>query len=183
MQHKRYDISVEDLRQLISYNPETGELTWLPRPLRFCKSEREQSRWNSRCAGKTVIMTKNSDGYLRFKLFDVVYRSHRVCWAIHSGEWLGQDLFIDHVNNDPSDNRLVNLRVATMAQNNMNQRKIKKKTSSLKGVFWSNKDMAWRSRLIHEGRLYDLGLFYDEQLAHQSYCELAKELRGEFFHP
>ena len=181
MQHKRYDISIEDLRQLISYNPEAGILNWLPRPLQFCKCEREQKRWNSRCANKVTKVTKDKLGYLRFKLFDVVYKAHRVCWALHYGAWLDQNLFIDHINNDPSDNRISNLRAVTMAQNNMNQRKLKKQTSSLKGVFWSNKDMAWRSRLIHDGKAYELGLFLDEQLAHQSYCNLAKELRGEYF--
>jgi hypothetical protein len=181
MQHKRYDISIEDLRQLISYNPEVGILNWLPRPLQFCKCEREQKRWNSRCANKVTKVTKDELGYLRFKLFDVVYKAHRVCWALHYGAWLDQNLFIDHINNDPSDNRISNLRAVTMAQNNMNQRKLKKQTSSLKGVFWSNKDMAWRSRLIHDGKAYELGLFLDEQLAHQSYCNLAKELRGEYF--
>ena len=181
MQHKRYDISVDDLRQLISYNHETGILTWLPRPLRFCKCERGQKRWNSRCANKDIKTTENELGYLRFKLFDVVYRAHRVCWALHYGAWLDQNLFIDHINNDPSDNRIDNLRAVTTAQNNMNQRKLKEKTSSLKGVFWSKRDMAWRSRLIHEGNTYELGLFPDEHLAYESYCELAKELRGEYF--
>lgn len=181
MQHKRYDISIEDLRQLISYDPETGQLTWLERPLRFCKSDSEQRRWNSRCANKEAKTTKNESGYLRLKLFDVVYKAHRVCWALYHGKWLDEGLFIDHINNDPSDNRICNLRAATSSQNSKNQRKIKRKTSSLKGVFWSRKEGAWRSRLIHEGKSYNLGLFSDEQLAHKSYCKLAEELCGEFF--
>lgn len=116
MQHKRYDISIEDLRQLLSYNPETGHLTWLPRPLRFCKSKREQARWNSRCAGRFVA-TKDNRGYLIFKLFDVLYKVHRVCWALHYGEWPHQDLHIDHINEVKDDNRIHNLQLVTIEEN------------------------------------------------------------------
>ena len=116
MQHVRYGISIEDLRQLISYSPDTGELIWLHRPLRFCKSEREQTRWNSRCAGKFVA-TKDSRGYLRFKLFDVLYKSHRVCWALHYGEWPPVNLHVDHINNIKDDNRIANLQLVTLEEN------------------------------------------------------------------
>ena len=116
MQHVRYDISIEDLRQLLSYDAETGNFLWLPRPLRFCKSEREQSRWNSRCAGKFVA-TKDNRGYLRFKLFDISYKTHRVAWAIHYGEWPPNHLHVDHINSVKDDNRICNLQLVTIEEN------------------------------------------------------------------
>lgn len=116
MQHTRYDISVEDLRQLLSYDPESGVLTWLPRPLRFCKNKNEQKRWNSRCAGK-IIKPQNSKSYIRFKIFDVVYRAHRVCWALHHGEWPPEHLHIDHINEIKNDNRMDNLQLVTLGEN------------------------------------------------------------------
>ena len=116
MSHKRYDISIEDLRQLISYNPDTGELTWLHRPRRFFKSSDDQKRWNNRCAGK-AIGPANSTDYVRFKIFDVLYRGHRVCWALHYGKWPPQHLHIDHINEIKSDNRICNLQLVTLEEN------------------------------------------------------------------
>ena len=177
--HKRYDIAIEDLRDLLSYNCDTGDLIWRPRPLRFCKDAREQSRWNSRCANKIVKMTIGSSGYQRFKLFDVVYRSHRVCWALHYGEWPEKQ--IDHINCIPDDNRIVNLREATPSQNAANQRKIKPKTSRLKGAFFNKASGKWLSRIIHEGTVYNLGSFNSDVAAHAAYCAKGMALRGEFF--
>lgn len=183
MQHKRYDISIEDLRQLLSYNPETGHLTWLPRPLRFCKSEREQARWNSRCAGKKVIMTMDNGGYLRFKLFDVLYKAHRVCWAMHHGEWPPQNMQIDHINRCPSDNRILNIRLANPTQNRVNQPKRIALTSRYKGVFWDKGKGAWCSKIKKGPLRLNLGFFSSEEEAYNSYCNAGEELFGEFFHP
>lgn len=181
MPHKRYDISVEDLRQLISYNPETGRLTWLSRPLQFCKSERDQKRWNSRCAGK-FISTPDAFGYLRFKLFNILYKEHRVCWALYYGEWPPQNMHIDHINNNPSDNRIQNLRLATPSENSMNQGKPRSGTSSFKGVYWNSNAGKWASKIMCEGDYTYLGFFSTEEDAHLAYCQAGRELHGEFFH-
>lgn len=116
MQHKRYDISVEDLRQLISYDPKTGNLTWLHRPRRFFKSDIDHKRWNSRCAGK-IVGSPNSNWYIRFKIFDVLYRAHRVCWALHYGAWPPEHLHVDHINEIKNDNRIDNLQLVTLGEN------------------------------------------------------------------
>ena len=179
MSHKRYDISIEDLRDLLCYNPSSGILTWRTRPLRFCKSVRDQSRWNSRCASKAVKMTVSIDGYCRFKLFDVIYRAHRVCWALHYGQWPQKE--IDHINCNPMDNSITNLREVTPFQNNWNQRKLTPKTSPLKGAFFDQGSQLWKSRIIHNGVAYDLGSFSTDVEAHQAYCAKGIELREQFF--
>lgn len=124
-------------------------------------------------------MTTSSDGYCRFKLFNVIYRAHRVCWALHYGQWPQKE--IDHKNCNPIDNRIINLREATSSQNNGNQRKLTPKTSHLKGAFFNKKEKVWKSRIIHEGVTYELGSFATDTEAHQAYCLKGAELRKQFF--
>ncbi len=45
-------IPVEDLKTLISYDPETGALTWRERKRELFPSEGYWRRWNTRFAGK-----------------------------------------------------------------------------------------------------------------------------------
>jgi hypothetical protein len=54
---------------------------------------------------------------------------HRLILGIPNSE-------VDHVNGNPLDNRRVNLRLATRAQNSANTRSRKNTTSKYKGVYW-----------------------------------------------
>ena len=183
MKHERYDIAVNDLRQLLSYDPDSGVLTWLERPIQFCKNNADRKRWNSRCANKPVKLTPGRDGYLCFKLLDVVYRSHRVAWALHHGEWPPIDMHIDHLNHDVTDNSIRNMRLATPLQNRFNQRKVRGKTSCFKGVFWDARRSKWCSKIKKNGRHILIGCFDNELIAYEAYCRVAREYHGDFFSP
>lgn len=60
---------------------------------------------------------------------------HRDVWEKANGP-IPDGMFIDHINGDPTDNRLENLRLATCSQNNMNMRRRKDNTSGVKGLYW-----------------------------------------------
>lgn len=94
------------LRRVLSYNPETGALTWNPRTELDC-SPAQLAKWNIKHAGKPAFGTLTSQGYLSGMLFNKQYKAHAVAWAIHHGYW---PTLIDHVNRDRTDNRLANLR-------------------------------------------------------------------------
>lgn len=102
---------------------------------------------------------------------------HRAIWALAHGEF--PVLHIDHINNDPADNRLVNLRPATRGQNNTNSRRSKR---GLKGAY-KDKDGRWFSSAWDGKRLQHLGMFDTEHQAHAAWLNAKAEIAGAFFNP
>jgi len=88
--------------------------------------------------------------------------------------------FIDHINGNGLDCQKHNLRIATLSQNMMNRRSIKKTSSKYKGVYWHKVGKKWNARITLNNTRYHLGLFTSEEEAALVYNLKAKELFGEF---
>ncbi|MCI0598747.1 MAG: HNH endonuclease [Beijerinckiaceae bacterium] len=125
----RNDITAERLRKLLTYDPETGIFTWLPRE----GDGREVRRWNARYSGKIAGCINKTDGYRYIKIDGQMYLAHRVAVLYVKGEWPRAD--IDHINLDRADTRFCNLRQATRAQNMANIRKQRNNTGGYKGAY------------------------------------------------
>ena len=97
---------------------------------------------------------------------------HRAVWERTHGA-IAQGMVIDHKNHDGTDNRLCNLRLATVAQNGWNSRPRKGGTSIYKGVCWEASKQRWRAKIRYHGKHIYLGRFKNELAA-------ARELFGEF---
>lgn len=87
---------------------------------------------------------------------------------------------IDHIDGNGLNNLRSNLRICTVSQNHMNQRKNPNKSSIYKGVAWDKRDRRWKVRIGLNGKSYYLGYFKVEKDAGLAYDEKAKELFGEF---
>lgn len=158
-------ISHEDLLKTLRYEPETGKFFWLiPKKGRRVGDE----------AGKTTnagyrLITINKKGYL----------AHRLAWFYVNKCW-PEDV-IDHINRNPLDNRIINLRAATRTQNNYNASQHANKTSGLKGVSWNRQRGAWSAQCKANGLRVFLGYFHDVHLAKEAYNTYMKSAVGEFF--
>jgi hypothetical protein len=100
--------------------------------------------------GSNAGVKVNSGGY-KVKLIGVQYLAHRVVWTLFNddpGEYL-----IDHINRDPSDNRIENLRLSTASLNVMNAR-YTPKTSNYRGVYRAPNGR-FRARLLHHVAWFD----------------------------
>ena len=86
----------------------------------------------------------------------------------------------DHHNGNGLDNRRSNLRIATRAQNNRNQRPRKGGTSIYKGVSWDWRNTKWLVHIRINGRVTHLGYFDNEVEAAQVYDKAAKIFFGGF---
>jgi hypothetical protein len=160
----KQNLTAERLRELLHYDPGTGEFTWLV------------STSNRVRAGETAGTT---DGrYRQIKIDGRIYRSHQLAWLYVTGKWSSGHL--DHINGDPSDNRLTNLRPATSSQNGANSRKGVNNKSGFKGVSWHAQNQRWRARIMVGRRQIFLGLFADPAAAHTAYITAAKEYFGEY---
>jgi len=175
--------SPELLRKLLRYEPETGKLFWRERtPDMFDAGKRSPggrcARWNTMFAGKSALASPDKDGYLKGKIFDRTHKSHRVIWALHTGAWPVEH--IDHIDGDPANNRIENLREATRSENKCNSGAYKNNTSGYKGVSRDKDKKKWRAQIGKNGKLRHLGYFDCPQEAHAAYCAAAKEMHGKY---
>ena len=88
---------------------------------------------------------------------------------------------MDHINGNKLDNRRINLRLAKPKENNRNQRKIKRKCTSIyKGVVFHSRDNKWQSQIRIDGKRLFLGYFLKEEDAAREYDKHAKIHHNEF---
>lgn len=86
----------------------------------------------------------------------------------------------DHANGDSLDNRKCNLRIATRAQNNFNQKLRKDNKTGTKGVIFNKERKKYQARLFFNGKQKYLGSFETVEAATVARDAAAKELHGEF---
>lgn len=84
------------------------------------------------------------------------------------------DLVIDHINDNPSDNRLENLQIITQRENTCKTQG--RYTSKYKGVCWYSRDKRWVSRIYIDKKTIVLGYFKCELAAHQAYQNKLKTI-------
>ncbi len=154
--------SPEVLRQLLRYEPDTGKLFWLPRgPEMFKDGYRTASgnctNWNARYSGSEAFTALDRNGYRHGTVFNVHYMAHRLAWVLHYG--IAPVDQIDHINGDAQDNRIVNLRSVSQAQNMRNLKQAKNNTSGVTGVRWRQDTGKWETRVIVQGRRVFSGSF------------------------
>lgn len=87
---------------------------------------------------------------------------------------------IDHIDQDGSNNRIENLRLADKKINGRNARRSKANTSGATGVVWYKRKSKWAARITIDAKSIHLGYFESLEAAQASY-EAAKLVAG--FHP
>lgn len=158
-------LDLELIRTMLSYDFETGDLTWI-----------SNSR-NSMKAGR-VVNRPQPDGYLYVKCKNQRFCAHRVAWALHYGEWPATPL--DHINMNRSDNRISNLRLASVTENNRNRVRQRNNTSGHKGVSLHKPTGKYVAKLTTNKVTKHLGTFSTLEEAGAAYQAAAKEMHGEF---
>ena len=163
MQHK--SLTVERLRQIAHYDPETGIFTRIGRTAR---KGRIGARMGTFAHGK----------YRRIAIDGALHYEHRLAWLYMTGEWPKGRL--DHRDMDPSNNTWSNLREATHDQNLANTGPSKNNTSGFKGVHFYKKYQKYAAEITAYGKNYFLGYFECPEDASEAYAAKAGELFGEF---
>lgn len=117
-------------------------------------------------------------GYKVTKINGKAYKVHRLIFLYQNG-YLPK--FIDHINGNRSDNRIENLREASLHENARNIEKRNGKTSRYKGGFCRGSGIRqWRAALSFEGKTRQLGSFETELEAAMAYNISAIQYFGNF---
>ena len=140
------DLTQQELKDLLSYDPVSGEFTWL-------KSISKRIR----IGDSAGYSNSNLDSYVFIRIFGTLYRAHRLAWLYVYGKWPDED--IDHIDRNKRNNAIANLREATDSQNLFNASVRSDNSSGVKGVSFSRRDCVWRAYINVSGKHRSLGNF------------------------
>ena len=158
-------ITQEKLKELLHYDQDTGIFTWKVSPA-------------SKIKIGYVAGTKRKNGYIQLRICNKLLLAHRLAWLYIYGEIPKEN--IDHINGNPSDNRICNLREANYQQNNCNSKIRKDNTSGVKGVVWRKDCKKWQTQLwINNKKIY-FGTFDNLELAELVISEARLKYHGTY---
>lgn len=150
------DLDIEYLKECFIYEASAGRLFWKQRPPQHFASLNACAVWNSKHAGAEAG-SPNTKKRWSTKIKAKLYQNHRLIWAIVNGAWPADQ--IDHINGNPEDNRIENLRVVSNAENQRNRSRSRNNTSGTNGVYWHSRDRVWSAYIRVGGKQRTLGTF------------------------
>jgi len=136
------------LKELLHYDLETGDFTWL--------QDRSGASKKGTVAGNE-LRCHTGKTYKRITLEKKNHLSHRLAFLYMEGELPPND--VDHHNGDGTDNRWANLRHATRTENCRNQRRCASNTSGITGVNFHPRVARWQARITVSKKRKSLGYF------------------------
>ena len=159
-------ITQDRLAEVFVYDD--GKLIWKIRKSNRCKigdiSGSTYSDWGKKKRRRVYVDGKS-------------YQMARLIFLFHHG-WLPET--VDHIDRDPTNDRIENLRAATRRQQNANKDKWANTSSAFKGVSWNKQYSKWQARIKLESKHKHLGYFADPQQAANAYDAAALEIFGTF---
>lgn len=80
------------------------------------------------------VVGSNDNGYWRVHALGGHYKAHKIVWALHNNFQNQDGLHIDHIDGNPSNNKIGNLRLVEHTLNARNKPMMKSNTSGIHGV-------------------------------------------------
>ena len=100
--------------------------------------------------------TVRPTGHIAISINGTQYMAHRLVWMMHNKNC---PKIIDHIDCDPLNNKIANLREATHAQNMQNSKTPLTNKSGIKGVYWSKQKCRWFAKTSINGKQKLIGIF------------------------
>lgn len=123
---KEVSLTQERLKEVLEYVPETGVFIWIK------KTHHKVSKIKVGQVAGTVTV----QGYVHITIDGYIYRAHRLVWLYVYGCFPDTEdkCFVDHIDQNRSNNRVANLRVVSGSENMRNQKMHSTNTSGFFGV-------------------------------------------------
>jgi HNH endonuclease len=149
-------ITQELLKQLFLYDSNTGVFTRL---------------------GTGLPTGKKKRGYILIDVFGRPRPAHQLAWIYCHGE-IPTGIEVDHIDRNPSHNKISNLRLSTRSQNQMNTGVSSASALGIKCVFrWRN---GYRTKIAINGKQTLIGDYATPLAAWQAYAASARQHFGQF---
>lgn len=157
------NITQEQLKEVFDYCD--GQLIW-----KKCR--------NTTVIGKSAGAV-GGRGYVNVTLNGKTYTAHRLIYLLQYGY---VPKMIDHIDRDKTNNRIENLRPATVSQNVCNREAPSNSTSGIKGVRFHKRDKKWIAYAKVNGKQKHIGSFASMEAAAFAASAVRKALHGEYAH-
>ena len=156
-------LTLERLKEALSYDAETGIFTW-------------KTFGGPRATIGTVAGAIRKRGYRLICIDGGQYKASRLAWLYVYGEW--PEGYLDHINGIKHDDRLSNLRKATIADNSAN--KVGTGPSGVKGVYKTSCGKFYQVSIMRHGKQKYLGTYKTLEEAAAVRKAAALEIHGVF---
>jgi hypothetical protein len=133
----------ERVKEILEYSPDTGAFIW-----KISNSNRVK-------VGAKAGTLMNT-GYISIGIDGPQYLAHRLAFLYVNGTLPSE---IDHIDHNPANNAISNLRAVSHTANGRNQKFRCTNTSGVIGVGWDKSRGAWQARIRHDNRIVHLGRF------------------------
>lgn len=155
-------LTQERLKELLSYDPDTGLFTWLV----------------NRSPAKKGYFAGHlkKDGYIYIGIDKKQYLAHRLVFLYTYGEFPSKQ--VDHINRIKNDNRLFNLRLVTNQENQHNSSLSKLNKTGVTGVVLHKASGKYQADIKVKNRTVYLGLYETLEEAKK-----ARENAKRIYHP
>lgn len=138
------------------------------------------TRNNRTRVGHEVRTRDKGSGYYVVAFFGQRYYVHRILWIMRNGE-IPQDIGIDHIDGNVTNNLPSNLRLADNCENHWNMDSRANSSSGHQGVSWNNREGKWAVRIGFRNKRCFLGYFADLNEAATAAHEFRKNKHKEFY--
>lgn len=152
-------LTAERLRQLLSYDPMSGEFRWV------------SARGNAKAGA--LAGTPGGKGYLIIRIDSRLHYAHRLAFLFMTGSM--PIVQVDHINGDRRSNQFANLRLAEGFHNQQNRQGAQRNSSTgFLGVTKSSSK--WAAQITANGKRINLGRFKTPEEAYGAYILAKREL-------
>ena len=178
---------LEFLNEILELDPSLPSgLRWKLKSREHYKNESYYSKFLKYYYGKMAGFKDNKSGYysvsIKYEGITKIFRAHRVIYSLYHQTEIPNQLVIDHIDRDVSNNKIENLRLTDQANNSINRGISTINKSGVTGVSFERKKEKWRSGIEIRGKNYDLGSFanFDDAVKARKYAEKLRDENYNF---
>lgn len=153
------EVVYDFIKDIYHYNPDTGV---------FITKKRLGGRGK---VGK-IAGSLSKLGYITIHIYNKTYKAHRLAWLYVYGKM--PNGHIDHINGNRADNRISNLRIASMRENAQNMEC--HRNGKLCGASYDKKRGLWESYFNIGDKKIHISRHKTESEAHEAYLQAIKTL-------
>lgn len=141
---------------------------------RVVVSVNKYGEYNKHLKGKDKSFNLHTSGYFMCILCK---EGRQKTWLIHqliamtflNHKPNAHQLIVDHIDNNPLNNKIDNLQIITVRKNSSKDKFRKNITSKYTGVSWYKSISKWKAQINIKNKVIHLGYFYTEKEASEAY--------------